>query len=382
MSKPTADRRTVLGILASTGATAGLAGCLSDGGTGDDEDNDENGSNPQGTGFETLWEKELPPESVEPTTYRTAIGSGFLAVAVEDTLYGIDTENESVEWEASETGDIDRLAVTDTHVFVHHAARTGPGTVYPIERANGEKDGQSQGGTGSLPMLALADYVITPHQYHSLEDGLYAMGSDGSRHGSLIEQEGVNWVAGEGNYAVVGRRATNGSAEILGYDLDLETGPEQIWSISDLDLHTTGVVGGTLVAPNGDAFTLIDIETGDRTDVSVDADIGNSGQVVTAEGKAFYTAYGVETLYAIDPGAEEVAWTVEEDMSDYSQMASTGDAIVLRRAGNFRAVDPASSETLAEGGDPPAEAVTFEAHGGAVYSCEATITAHDADFSA
>lgn len=376
-------------LTAATASTLALAGC---GGSSDDSTPTagtatgtpgSNGGSSVSSGFGERWASQVVEEDefLDASDYRTAVGSDFLAVAVEFTLYGIDTSDGTVRWEYSNGGDIDALAVTDTHVFLHHSADTGPGDVYAVNQETGETDGQRGGVSERLPLVALDDYVIVPHEYQGFNEGLYIMETDGGLYGTLTEEEGANWVDGEGDAVVVGRSDPDGTHEVTGYDLTGEFGSEQAWNIPDLELYTTGVVDGTLVSPNGDAFTLLDVVTGDRTDISVEADFGSAGEVVVADGLAFHTDYRSETLYAVDPATEEVAWTLGEGLSDYTRTVSTGDAVVLRSADDFLAVDPATGETLARGGEPQEGAFTVEANGDAVYSCAETVTAYDVDFS-
>ncbi len=386
--------------MATTGF-ASLAGCSGDSDTADSEDDggdtetDDSdvttaddatgGTTSEGTdedsppsGFETLWETELLEDSPSADQYTTATGADFLAVAVENVLYGIDTEEGTLSWEFSDGGDIDALAVSDTHVFLHHSANTGPGTVYAVDQANGEKAGQRQGASDRLPMLALSDYVIIPHEYQSFDDGLYVMTPDGGLYGSLTEVPGVKWVDGEGDYVVVGRWDSSDNAGVVGHDLSVDTGSEQRWTLPDLELFDTTVIDGTLVAPNEDVFTLIDIETGDRTDVSADTELSSQG-IVSAGGLAFQMHQG-GTLHAVDPTAEAVAWTTEEGLDSLTRLTSTGDAIVLRHPDHYLALDPESGEVLAQGGTPQEEPLSVTANGQGLYSCGTTITAHDVEF--
>jgi outer membrane protein assembly factor BamB len=382
--------------VATTGFAA-LAGCSGDNETADSGDPATDDSNEteagDGTdspsseatddnslppGFDTLWETELPVEYASADQYTTAIGAGFLAVAVENVLYGIDTADGTLKWEFSDGGDIDALAVSDTHVFLHHSANTGPGTVYAVDQANGEKAGQRQGASDRLPMLALSDYVMVPHEYQSLEDGLYIMTPDGGLYGSLTEVPGVKWVNGEGERVVVGRWDTSGGAEVVGHDLSVDSGSEERWTIPDLELFDSTVIDGTLVAPNDDVYTLIDIETGDRTDIPVDTNLSSLG-IVSAGGLAFNLTAN-EIIHAVDPAAGDVAWSIEENIDGLTRLVSTGDAIALRHADHYRGLDPESGEILAQGGTPQEEPLSVAASGQGLYSCNTTISAHDVEF--
>lgn len=396
MSNRTIGRRRALQLVATAGFTS-IAGCSGGSdtaepdGTASDDSNDTeandgaNSSNTEGTtdnsppsGFETIWEKELPVEYASADQYTTATSADFLAVAVENVVYGIDTADGTLKWEFSDGGEIDALAVSDTHVFLHHTARMGPGTVYAVDQANGEKAGQRQGASDRLPMLALSDYVIVPHEYQNLEDGLYIMDPDGGIYGSLTEVPGVKWVDGEGDSVVVGRWDTSGGAEVVGHDLSVDSGSEKRWTIPDLELFDTTVVDGTLVAPNDDKYTLLDIETGDRTDISVDTSLSSQG-IISAGGLAFNQT-GNEIIHAVDPAAEEVAWTIEADLDGVTRRVSTGDRIVLRHADHYRGLDPETGEVLAQGGTPQEEVLAVAANGQGVYSCSTTINAHGVDF--
>lgn len=396
MANRSIGRRRALQLVATTGF-ASLAGCSGDSDTADSDDTETGDRNDteaddgtesstsKGTadnspppGFEALWETELPEEYASGNQYITATGADFLAVAVENVLYGIDTGEGRLSWEFSDGGDIDALAVSDTHVFLHHSANTGPGTVYAVDRANGEKAGQRQGASDRLPMLALSDHVIVPHEYQSLEDGLYIMTPDGGLYGSLTEVPGVKWVNGEGERVVVGRWDTSGGAEVVGHDLSVDSGSEERWTIPDLELFDSTVVDGTLVAPNDDVYTLVDIETGDRTDIPVGTNLSSQG-IVSAGGLAFNLT-GNEILHAVDPAAGDVAWSIEENLDGVTRLVSTGDAVVLRHADHYRGLDPESGGTLAQGGTPQEEPLSVAANGQGIYSCSTTISAHGVEF--
>ncbi|WP_135820398.1 outer membrane protein assembly factor BamB family protein [Halostella litorea] len=394
MPKPM-DRRRALQLVATTGAAA-LAGCSGGGDAADSDDRPDDStdaatvdgtgsSTGDGTdgnspppGFESLWERKLPEEDASAAQYITATGDDFLAVAVENVLYGIDTADGTLNWEFSDGGDIDALAVSDTHVFLHHTARQGPGTVYAVDQANGEKAGQRQGASDRLPMLALTEYVVVPHEYQNFNDGLYVMTPDGGLYGSLTEVPGVKWVDGEGDRVVVGRWEASDNAGVVGHDLSVDVGSERRWTIPDLELFDTTVVDGTLVAPNGDAYTLLDVETGDRTDVPVETELSSHG-IVSAGGLAFHMT-GNEVIHAVDPAAGEVAWTTEENLDGVTSLVSTGDAVVLRHADHFRGLAPDSGEVLAQGGTSQAEPLSVAANGQGVYSCHTTVFAHDVEF--
>lgn len=318
--------------------------------------------------------------------YKTALNGEFLAIGLGDQLYAVDTAEQEVIWTYEEPGTITGLIANETHVFAHFTPSSGTGDTYGFRQSDGEVVEQRSGSWGgtlgqseSIPMAVLSDHVVIPYENQELEDTFYVLESDGGLVGPLMDDPGTIWVDGGGQTVVYGRNIGD-DIEVVGKRVDNESNINRIWEIPDLVFDDTTVVNGTLVGVNDDeVLSLIDIESGEKREMSIDGeDFGGVPAFTSRDGTLFYTHSFSETLYAIDPVAGEVLWQTEDELSRGRSLTVAG-AVVLERNGDMRALDINSGSPLAEGENPQLGSM-LESDDAVVYSCAAMVQALDADF--
>jgi len=123
---------------------------------------------------------------------------------------------------------------------------------------------------------------------------------------------------------------------------------------------------------------LLDLETGDRTDIESDGG-WRYGNIATTGSRAFYTNASDSALYAIDVASGEIDWVAEDDITLQGLVASTGNAAVSTNNREFRAFDPETGDVVGQGTAAPELVVACVAGDDVTYACGGSVAAHEVD---